>query len=99
MTKKKFVVHDYTVIQFDEEEDEKLFECIPDIWFVDELRESCFFPPKTGKSYMQRAINCEKPEDDWRIYACKIVKTGFCKLKYYDDKTHILFHIFYYKIQ
>lgn len=81
-TKKRFVVHKYSVVLFDdEEESEKLFECIPDLWFVDDLRESCFFPPKTGKPYMQRAINCEKPDDDWGVYSCKIVSGGFCKCK------------------
>lgn len=78
-TKKKFVVYKYTVVKFDDEEKKKLFECIPDLWFVNELRESCFFPPATGKPYVQRAINCEKPEDHWGIYNCKIVRGGFRK--------------------
>lgn len=80
-TKKKFVVHKYSVIQFDEEEpEEKLFECIPDLWFVDENRKSCRFPPITGKSYIQRAINCEMPEDHWGIDDCTVISGGHCNI-------------------
>lgn len=78
---KKYIIYKYSVVLFhDEDTEEKLFECIPDLWFIDELRNSCFFPPKTGKPYIQRAINCEKPDDNWNIYECTVVSSGFCKL-------------------
>lgn len=97
-TKKKFVVHNYTVVkfEFEDDENERLFDCIPDIWFVNELKESCFFPPKTGKKYIQRAINCERPEDDWDIYPCKIVKGGFRKCQ--NKMTRLLTIFLYSKL-
>lgn len=77
----KYIVKEYTVIEFDDEHSgERLFEGIPNSWFVDETKLSCFWPPKCGtKSLMQRAINCERPGDDWNIYDCKIVSTGHRK--------------------
>lgn len=77
--KKKYVVHKYTVIKFVDDDHGKLFECIPDLWFEDDTQTHCFFPPTTGKPYIQRAINCERPDDNWGVYECTIVKGGFCK--------------------
>lgn len=77
--KKKYIIHKYSVVELEEDEDERLFECIPDRWFVDELRERCFFPPRTGRTFRARAISCEKPKDEWSICICKVVSTGYCK--------------------
>lgn len=49
----------YSVVKF-EEKKEKLFECIPDNWFVDENKEACFWPPKTGTSFTLRAMRYEQ---------------------------------------
>lgn len=51
----------------------KLFECIPDIWFVDENKEACFWPPKTGKSFSLRALTGEMPDDSWLVYGCEVI--------------------------
>lgn len=82
--KKKYTIYKYSVVLFhDEENGGKLFECLPDLWFVTELRNSCFFPPKTGKSFLQRAINCEKPDDNWSIYDCTVVSSGYRELIFF----------------
>lgn len=62
----------YTVVKFIEVGD-KLFECIPDIWFVDEDKTSCFWPPKTGKSFTLRALTGETPDDSYSIHACEVI--------------------------
>lgn len=80
IAKKKFVIHKYSVVEFNEEEEQdRLFECIPDLWFFNELKDSCYFRPRTGRSFQQRAISCEKPRDDWSVHHCKVVVEGFCK--------------------
>lgn len=67
----------FTVVQF-QEKGMKLFDCIPDCWFVDENRKSCFWPPK-GKSYKLRALRKEKPDDTWEISKCVVVSGGYSK--------------------
>lgn len=57
----------------------KLFECIPDIWFTSENKTSCFWPPKSKKSFTLRAMNQEPPEDDWEVYECELVSQGHGK--------------------
>lgn len=68
----------YTVIKFIET-NAKLFDCIPDIWFADIDKESCFWPPK-GKSVAIRAFNQDIPDESWERYNCEIVKGGFGEL-------------------
>lgn len=77
----KYAIQTYSVVAFQDDCDtEKLFECIPDRWFVDESKTRCYWPPTTGKSYTVRAINCEKPDDSWSIYEVKVISEGHCKL-------------------
>lgn len=64
----------YSVVQFNEK-GAKLFECIWDGWFVDENRDSCFWPPK-GKSYLLRVLSKEKPDDSWKICKCVVISEG-----------------------
>lgn len=82
----KYEIHKYTVIRVDHEDDddEKLFECVPDRWFVDERKTFCYWPPATGKSFSLRAISCEKPDDSWNIYPCTVISAGHCKWSYYS---------------
>lgn len=68
----------FTTVKFIDRED-KLFDCIPDIWFVDENREVCFWPPKSGKSVTLRAMTGEMPDDTWSIYACEIISENHRK--------------------
>lgn len=77
----RYIVKDYSVIEFEEENSaERLFECIPDSWFVDENKTSCFWPPNLGtKNYMLLAVNCERPDDTWSIHMCKVVSGGHRK--------------------
>lgn len=72
-----YTIYKYTVIQFDDEdEEEKLFECIPDRWFLDETKRRCFWPPSTGAPFSVRAMRCEKPDDSWNIYDVIVVSDG-----------------------
>lgn len=73
-----YKVYKYAVIRLENEDDdeERLFECIPDRWFVDETKKTCFWPPTTVKSFTVKAINCEKPDDSWNIYACTVISDG-----------------------
>lgn len=51
---------EFTVIKFIMERPYgKFFECIPDVWFVDESKLICFWPPKSGKSFSLRALTGE----------------------------------------
>lgn len=72
-------MEEYSVIEFEEEDDGRMFECLPVSWFVDESKQQCFWPPKCGlKTVMQRAVNCERPDPDtWDIYDCKVIRGGF----------------------
>lgn len=81
---KRYIVKEYSVIEFEDEEiSDRLFECIPDSWFVDESKRLCFWPPTCGtKSLSLRAINCEKPDDTWGVCECKVVSGGHCKFLY-----------------
>lgn len=80
----KYIVTSYSIIEvLNEESVDRLFECIPDSWFVDETKTLCFWPPPCGtKSFSLRAINCEKPDDTWGVYECKFVSGGYCKCIY-----------------
>lgn len=76
----KYMIYKYAVVRVeDEDASEKLFECIPELWFVDENKGSCYWPPPNGKTFHLRAINCEKPDDSWRIYDCTVISDGHCK--------------------
>lgn len=78
----KYIVNEFSVIEFleDEESDDRLFECIPNSWFADETKTLCYWPPKCGtKTVMQRAINCDKPDDTWGICQCKVISGGYCE--------------------
>lgn len=76
----KYTIYKYAVVRVEnEDEREKLFECIPDRWFVDENKTSCFWPPMIGKPFHLRAISCERPDDSWAIYECTVISDGHCK--------------------
>lgn len=78
----KYTIYKYTVVQFDHEDEvEKLFECIPDRWFLDETKSSCYFPPSNGTNFTIRAIRCEKPDDSWNVCEVKVISEGHCKFK------------------
>lgn len=81
----KYTIHKYTVVRLEDEDDEqKLFECIPDRWFVDETKSQCYWPPNTGKAFSLRAISCEKPDEStWTIIDCRVISEGHCKFKYF----------------
>lgn len=88
----KYTIHKYAVVRIEhEDEEEKLFECIPDRWFVDETKTSCFWPPTTGKSFHLRAISCEKPDDSWRIYECIVISDGHGKFPYSCEVFTVIF--------
>lgn len=88
MAKKKrgrYIVNTYSVIEIVEEDiDDRLFECIPDSWFVDETKGLCFWPPTSGnKSFSLLALNCERPDEDtWIKCECKVISGGHCKFLY-----------------
>ncbi len=63
------------------EEDSTLFGCIPDNWYVEEDKSSCFWPPTKGKSVSIRALKREKPDETWERYQCEVVKEGFGEFK------------------
>lgn len=67
----------YSIVRF-KEEDLKLFEAIPDSWFVDNNKTSCYWPPK-GKSFKLRALSKAKPESSWIISPCIFVGGGYGK--------------------
>lgn len=68
----------FDVVKFMHRND-KLFDCIPEIWFVDENKEACFWPPKTGKSFSLRALAGEMPDDTWLVYECTVISQGHRK--------------------
>ncbi len=73
---------EYAVIKFIENRI-KLFESIPESWFINEERTACYWPPKTGKSFKLRAINQDIPDWDWEIYECIVVSGGHGKYIYF----------------
>lgn len=80
----KYTIYKYAVVRFvDENISEKLFECIPDRWFVDENKTHCYWPPSTGASFSLRAIKCEKPDDTWSACEIKVISEGYCKFKHF----------------
>lgn len=74
----KYAKGTYAVVKFFENF-HKLFECIPDAWFVNEEKTLCFWPPKRGKSFTLRAMNQEMPDDDWEVYECEVISEGHGK--------------------
>lgn len=70
----------HTVVKFLEVNDDVSFDCIPDIWFKDEDKDFCYWPPPTGKNVAIRAVKQELPDDTWTLYKCEVVKGGFRKL-------------------
>lgn len=70
----------YSTVKFvDPEQMSKLFDCIPDIWFVNEEKTLCFWPPKSKKSVTLLAMSQAEPDDDWSVYECEIVSEGHGK--------------------
>lgn len=65
----------YSVVQFIEN-GAKMFECIWDGWFVDENRQSCFWPPRTGKTFIVRVLSKEMPDDSWTVCQCVVISGG-----------------------
>ncbi len=79
--KLRFVDEKFAVVKFRECDDvtkllSKLFECIPELWFTDEEKTHCYWPPKSKKSITLRAMNLDLPEDDWEIFECEVVREG-----------------------
>lgn len=88
VNKPSYTIYKYTVVQFnDEDEVEKLFECIPDRWFIDESKSHCYWPPSTGTPFSLRAIRCEKPDDSWNVYEVKVISEGHCKFDNFSKKS------------
>lgn len=81
----KFAKELFSVVKFVEPEaigrNIKSFECIPDVWFVDEEKQMCFWPPNSKKSFILRAMNQDIPDDDWLVYECEVVSEGHGKSK------------------
>lgn len=65
----------YTVIEF-VGEGMKPFKCIPDGWFANDEKCFCYWPPISGKSFQERALNKEIPESSWKIEQCSVVSEG-----------------------
>lgn len=75
-TKKVKPVHGlYSVVKFRENK-LRLFECIPDRWFLNEEKESCYWPPKNGKNFMVLAMNQETTNNSWEMFRCEVVSEG-----------------------
>lgn len=70
-----FEKSEYAVVEFIDDRI-KLFESIPESWFINEERSACYWPPKTGRSFKLRAINQDIPDFDWDIYECIVVSEG-----------------------
>lgn len=73
--KLNFVKGPYSVVKFIEP-GTKLFECIPDLWFVNGRKTQCRWPPKSKKSITLCAMDQDPPQDDWEIYDCELVSGG-----------------------
>lgn len=85
----------FTVVKFVETgNDTKLFECIPDIWFLEDdedgERRRCYWPPKSKQSFTLRAMNRDVPDEDWTIYECEVVSGGHGK----TQDILVLFSVF-----
>lgn len=74
----KSASEDYSVVKF-YENDSLLFECIPNVWFTDEEKTSCYWPPKTGATVWARALKRELPDESYEIYVCEVVSEGLGK--------------------
>lgn len=70
-----FEKSEYAVVEFIDDRS-KLFEGIPELWFVNEERTACYWPPKKGRSFKLRAIDQDTPDWDWDIYECIVVSEG-----------------------
>lgn len=66
----------YAVVKF-LEENNKIFDCIPDNWFKSEDQDSCYWPPSKGKNIALRALKQETPDDTWEVFECEVVQRGF----------------------
>lgn len=84
--KLKYNKSTFSVVKFPDEKDSriKLFECIPELWFVNEEKTLCFWPPKSGKSFTLRVMNQEPPDDTWDVYECTVVSEGHGKFGNYS---------------
>ncbi len=72
----------FFVIKFiNTERSDKLFECLPDIWYVNEDRDACYWPPRTGKSFTLRSISGEMPDETYTIHQCEVIYENLGKLK------------------
>lgn len=83
----------FSVVLF-KENNMKLFECIPDCWFLNADKTFCYWPPK-GRSYKLRAMNREKPDSSWVVSACVFVSGGYGKyhLSVLVSRRHLAFRI------
>lgn len=78
----RYIRGEFSVVKFYESDFKtKLFDCIPDIWFIGEEKKLCYWPPKSKKSSTYRAMNQDEPEDDWEIYECELISEGHGKIK------------------
>lgn len=79
--KLKYVKETFSVVKFiDPGDGTKSFDCIPDLWFVNEEKNLCFRPPQSSKkSLTLRAMNQDIPDDDWEVYECEVVSEGHGK--------------------
>lgn len=73
----------YAVVKFIDS-NSKLFETIPELWFIDEEKSACYWPPKSGKSFILRAMNQDEPDWDWGLYECEVVSEGLGKYGYFS---------------
>lgn len=65
----------YAVVKFYEVVN-LLFECIPNIWFVNEEKTTCYWPPKKGLPVYVRSLKRHIPDESWEIYDCEVVEDG-----------------------
>lgn len=75
----------YSTVEFTDREYGRLFECIPDIWFYDENKDACYWPPKTGKSFTLRALNGDLPDDTWEVCGCAVISEGHRKFSTHQN--------------
>lgn len=78
----------FTVIKIIETNNDRLFDCVPDVWFTNEDKDSCFWPPTKGKNVAIRALKQELPDDSWETFNCEVVKEGFGELTCYVYLFH-----------
>lgn len=76
--KVSFIKSPYAVVKFIEEKN-KLFESIPESWFINEEKTTCYWPPKGGRSVTLRAMSQDVPDGDWEVCECTVVSLGHGK--------------------